>query len=181
MKNQSLPLTQHLVQKKIRHQLVQLLFWMMVMIQFSSSRGTDASSLSINNVTGEMSFKSPADYEVKNNYSAIARVFDDEYFSQKAFQVFVINLNDNSPVFTSGSSFTVEENRTSIGIVAASDADGDSLTYSLSGTDASSLSINSSSGVMTFNSAPDYETKSSYSMIVTVSDGTNTDYTVTHC
>ena len=35
------------------------------------------------------------------------------------------------------------------------------------------MSINSSSGVLTFNSAPDYETKSSYSATVTASDGTN--------
>ena len=47
------------------------------------------------------------------------------------------------------------------------------MTYSLSGTDASSMSIDSSSGVLTFNSAPDYETKSSYSATVTASDGTN--------
>ena len=54
------------------------------------------------------------------------------------------------------------------------------MTYSLSGTDASSMSINSSSGVLTFNSAPDYETKSSYSATVTASDGTNsTSQTIT--
>jgi hypothetical protein len=43
------------------------------------------------------------------------------------------------------------ENQTAIGTVAASDADGNSITYSISGTDASSMSINSSSGVLTFN------------------------------
>ena len=46
----------------------------------------------------------------------------------------------------------------------------------------SSMSINSSSGVLTFNSAPDYETKSSYTATVTASDGTNSstqDITVT--
>ena len=35
------------------------------------------------------------------------------------------------------------------------------------------MSINSSSGVLTFNSAPDYETKTSYTATVTVSDGAN--------
>ena len=35
------------------------------------------------------------------------------------------------------------------------------------------MSINSSSGVLTFNSAPDYETKNSYSVTATASDGTN--------
>ena len=42
----------------------------------------------------------------------------------------------------------------------------------MTGTDASSLSI-SSSGVLSFVTAPDYETKTSYSATVTVSDGTN--------
>ena len=69
-------------------------------------------------------------------------------------------------------SFRVAENQTAIGSVSATDADGDSLTYSLSGTDASSMSI-SSSGVLSFVTAPDYETKTSYSATVTVSDGTN--------
>jgi uncharacterized protein YjdB len=55
-----------------------------------------------------------------------------------------------------------------IGSVTATDADGDSLTYSISG---SEINI-SSSGVLTFASAPDYETKNSYTATVTVSDGT---------
>ena len=74
-----------------------------------------------------------------------------------------------------GASFSAAENQTSIGTVTSIDADGDgdTISYSLSGTDASSININSSSGVLAFNSAPDYETKASYSVIVTVSDGTN--------
>ena len=69
--------------------------------------------------------------------------------------------------------FSAAENQTSIGTVTATDADGDAISYSLSGTDASSMSINSSNGILTFNSAPDYETKSSYTATVTASDGTN--------
>ena len=46
--------------------------------------------------------------------------------------------NDNSPVFTSSSTFTAEENQLSIGTVVH-DADSDPLTYSVSGTDASAL------------------------------------------
>ena len=82
-------------------------------------------------------------------------------------------MNDNTPAITSGATFSAVENQTSIGTITATDADGDTLSYSLSGTDASSMSINSSSGVLAFNSAPDYETKSSYAATVTASDGTN--------
>jgi post-segregation antitoxin (ccd killing protein) len=70
--------------------------------------------------------------------------------------------------FTSSATFSAAENQTAIGTVTATDADGDSLTYSISG---SEINI-SSSGVLTFASAPDYETKSSYTATVTVSDGT---------
>ena len=50
--------------------------------------------------------------------------------------------------------------------MTATDADGNSLTYSISG---SEINI-SSSGVLTFITAPDYETKSSYTATVTVTD-----------
>jgi hypothetical protein len=71
------------------------------------------------------------------------------------------------------STHSVAENQTAVTTVSASDPEGASLTYSLTGTDASLLSIGSS-GALTFNTAPDYETKNSYSFSVSVSDGTLT-------
>ena len=71
------------------------------------------------------------------------------------------------------SSVSFAENRNAAVIrVRASDPDGDGLTYRLTGTDASSLWINSK-GVIRFNTAPDYEAKSSYSVNVVVSDGSD--------
>ena len=75
---------------------------------------------------------------------------------------------------------SVQENQTTAFTVTASDPDGDTITFSLSGTDASLLSI-TSSGVVTFNSAPDYEAPSDangdnvYEISATVSDGSLTD------
>jgi hypothetical protein len=131
--------------------------------------GTDSSSISINNVNGKLTFNSAPDYESKNNYSAIVKVSDDAFTTQQAFEVNIINLNDNSPVFTSSASFNIDENLTAITTVTATDADGDSLNYSISGSD---LAINSA-GELTFISAPDYETTTSYSATVTATDGTN--------
>ena len=48
--------------------------------------------------------------------------------------------------------FSANENQTAIGTVVASDVDGDNITYSISGSD---ITINSSSGVIAFASAPD--------------------------
>ena len=77
----------------------------------------------------------------------------------------------------STTNYSVQENQTSGFSVNASDADGNPLTYSLSGSDASNMSI-SATGVVSFNSAPDFEVPSDtdknnvYSFNVNVSDGT---------
>jgi len=118
-----------------------------------------------------LSFASAPDYEYKETYNIVVRVTDGKFTTDQAVVVTVTNVNDNSPVVGT-TAFIVAENQTAIGSVSATDADGDSLTYSLSGTDASSMSI-SSSGVLSFVTAPDYETKTLYSATVTVSDGTN--------
>ena len=78
------------------------------------------------------------------------------------------------PVISSASNFTVSENQTSIGTALASISNYSSLSYSLSGADASAISINSSTGVMTFNSAPDFETKNSYALKLNVAAGSVT-------
>ena len=85
-----------------------------------------------------------------------------------------INPIDDVPIFSNlASSVEVNENQTAVVTVSVIDVDGDTLTYSLTGNDAGSLSI-SSSGEITFITAPDYETKNSYSVTVNVSDGTGT-------
>ena len=80
-----------------------------------------------------------------------------------------------APVISSANSFNVSENQTSIGTALATAANYSSaLSYSLSGTDADAISINSSTGVMTFNSAPDFETKNSYAVKLNVAAGSLT-------
>ena len=59
--------------------------------------------------------------------------------------------------------------------VMATDADGDTLTYTLEGTDAASFAIVSTNGRLRTKAALDYETKSSYSVTVKASDGTDSD------
>ena len=133
--------------------------------------GTDASSLAISS-SGAITFGSAPDYETKTSYSATVSVTDGSNAVTQSLTITVVNLNDNNPAISSGATFSAAENQTAIGSVTASDADGDSLSYSLGGTDASSLAI-SSSGVITFGTAPDYETKTSYSVTASVTDGAN--------
>ena len=89
-----------------------------------------------------------------------------------------IDINNNIPVFTDGDSTTrsIAENTasgTNIGAaVSATDADSDdTLTYTLGGTDADSFSIVSTSGQLQTSAALDYETQSSYTVTIDVSDG----------
>ena len=90
------------------------------------------------------------------------------------------NMNNAPNITNSTFAISVEENQTSAFTITATDSDGDTLTYSLSGTDSSQFAV-SSSGVVTFNSAPDYEnpadsnTDNVYEMTATVSDGSLSD------
>ena len=55
--------------------------------------------------------------------------------------------------------------------VAAADPDGDTLTYSLSGDDAASFEIDASTGQLWSKALLDYETQSTYTVVVSVRDG----------
>ena len=79
---------------------------------------------------------------------------------------------NNAPVINSAASYSVLENQTTVGTASATDSDSISLIFTLTGADANALSINSINGAMTFNTAPDYETKNSYAVTLNVSDGT---------
>ena len=84
------------------------------------------------------------------------------------------------PLFTSSSSFSVQENQTNIGTVTATDANGDALSFSISGgTDQAKFSIHSATGALGFTLPPDFENptdsdlNNAYQVTVTVSDGTH--------
>ena len=80
----------------------------------------------------------------------------------------------DAPKFSLASNaVSLAENSTAVGTFAAIDADGDTLTYSLSGTDAGKFSI-SEKGELSLTDAADYESQISYNVIITASDGSET-------
>ncbi len=91
---------------------------------------------------------------------------------------------NSAPTFTSGTSFNFEEQfilaaPETIVQLAASDADGDALTFGISGTKDGGLFIfNAQEGALAFENAPSFETPRDadgdniYEVDVTVSDGT---------
>ncbi|MGF6402099.1 VCBS repeat-containing protein [Pseudomonas frederiksbergensis] len=141
-------------------------------LSYSIVGGADATKFSIVSGTGALSFisapnfEAPTDSGTNNVYDVIVRASDGTLFDDQAIAVTVTGVNDNSPVITSNgggatASVSVAENTTAVTTVTATDADlpAQTLSYSIlntAGTDFSKFSI-SSSGVLTFNSAPDYE------------------------
>ena len=128
------------------------------------------SEISIGASSGNLYFNTAPDYETKSTYTATVTASDGVYSDVQNITVNVNNANDNAPQWTSGFYFAADENQTAIGTMSATDPDGDSITYTITG---SEISIGASSGVMTFNTAPDYETKDRYTADVTASDGLN--------
>mgnify|MGYP001372655587 CR=1 FL=1 len=140
--------------------------------------GTDAGSfdLSSENI---LTFKEAPDYETKTSYAITLSLTDETVTVTKDIEILVTNVNDVVPEFTSEATFSVAENQTSVGIATATDAEGDLVTFTnISGSELEA----SSDGVITFVTAPDYETKSTYTATLTINDGVNDatqDITVT--
>ena len=141
--------------------------------------GTDAASFAIVNTSGQLKTSEALDFETKSSYAVTVSVSDGKGGSDSiGVTISVTDVNENrAPVFTDGENTTrtVAENTaadTNIGTaVIATDADNDTLTYTLSGTDAASFAIVNTSGQLKTSEALDFETKSSYSVTVSVSDG----------
>ena len=94
--------------------------------------------------------------------------------STTSVNISVQPLPDAPIISISSTEITIPENQINVVDIVASDADGDPLSYSLSGTDSAYFSI-SSSGELSFINPPDYETKSSFEVTVSVSDGALSD------
>jgi len=79
---------------------------------------------------------------------------------------------NNAPTITSGISATIAENSPTSTIIyqaIASDPDGDSITYSLSGADAALFTLDQS-GALRLRSPADFETRSTYDVVIQAAD-----------
>ena len=122
----------------------------------------DHLAFSINQTNGELSFVAQPDFETKSSYTVTIIATDEggKSFSE-TFTISVRNSdNESLPVFSSGATANFAENGTgTVYTAVATDADGDTPTYHLvGGADQALFDIDSSSGALTFKSAPDYET-----------------------
>ncbi|WP_236097191.1 cadherin repeat domain-containing protein, partial [Dolichospermum planctonicum] len=151
---------------------------------YSLVTGDGATDNSLFNITGnQLKTNAVFDFETKNSYSIRVQTTDQGGLSfEKQLNITVTNVNEAVPVITSAATATFAENGTgTVYTVIATDADaGTTLTYSLSGTDANLFNINSSNGVVTFKTAPNFELPSDnganniYDISVIANDGTLT-------
>lgn len=141
----------------------------------SGSGSTDNALFSID--TDSLTFNSVANYESKSSYSIRVRSTDALGLSfEKIITITVSNINE-APTDIDLSPASISENAavgTAIGTFTATDPDASStFTYSLVtglGDDDNS-SFNIQSGILKLGILLDYETKTSYSIRVQVSDG----------
>ena len=81
-------------------------------------------------------------------------------------------VND-APSIDVASTLQVAENQTAVTTISVSDVDEDDLTLTLGGTDVGSFDL-STENVLTFKESPDYETKTSYTTTLSLTDGSET-------
>ena len=142
--------------------------------------GRDAPSFDITETTGQLRTKSGITLIVGTTYTVVVAADDGTDIVRIDVSIEATAAPPNAvPAFTEGAATTrsvVEgtPSGTDIGNpVTATDADtGDTVTYTLEGTDAASFSIVATSGQIQTRAALNASTKSAYSVTVVASDGT---------
>ena len=142
-------------------------------------------AFAINPSTGEITVADgdKLDFETTTAYTLTLTVSDGLHTSAAETVIIHVNdLNDNAPVIKSGQSFSIDENSangTGIGTVKATDADAGTIfsSWMITGGDTDhAFAINPSTGKITVadGSKLDFETMPTYTLTLTVSDGTHT-------
>lgn len=119
---------------------------------------------------------SPGTYEVT------AVISDPSGYTLSSVGTLTITSDTQAPVITSGASGTDLQENSGAGqtVYTITATDDVAVTgYAIGGTDASLLTVDAATGVVTLTADPDYESKSSYSFTVTASDAANNTSTAT--
>ena len=139
--------------------------------------GTDSASFGINGSTGQITVGTGTtpDFETTTRYEVTVTATDSSNLSDTITVTINVTEGNDPPVFaTDTATRSVAENTgTGQNIGApfeATDAEEETLTYTLEGTDAASFDIVATSGQLQTKDALDYETKSSYSVTVKAAD-----------
>ncbi len=131
-------------------------------------------------------FEAPSDGGADNVYNVIVRATDGLLSDTQAIAITVLNTNE-APVITSNgggnsAAISIVENTVAATTVTSTDPENVARTYALAGgADAALFTINTATGALSFIAAPNFEAASDagsnnvYDVIVSASDGVNTD------
>jgi hypothetical protein len=132
---------------------------------------------SINTTTGAVTLNDNPNYESKANYSFSVLASDGvNPPSAQAVSLAINNLDEVAPTITSGATATAINENSGAGQVVYTATATDTadisagVSFSLDGADASLFSINTTTGAVTLNDNPNYESKASYDFTVVATD-----------
>jgi hypothetical protein len=151
-------------------------------LTYSLGATADDTHFAVDSASGQLKTKGALDYESEDEYTLTVTATDGDGLSASiAVTIRVTDVDETpanrAPVFAAASVvLSVAENTaagTTIGdAVAATDPDGDALTYSLGATaDDTHFAIDSASGQLKTKGALDYESEDEYTLTVTATDG----------
>ena len=141
-----------------------------------SLSGTGSENFSISS-DGTVTLANTLDYETTSSYTITLTATDGTNSVESNLTITVSDVNETITLSSSLASGSFSEDTSSGTIIAtstATDPEGATITYSLSGTGSDNFTI-SSDGTITLVSDLDYETLTSYNLVLSASDGTNTE------
>ncbi len=134
-----------------------------------SISGGDSASFAVDASSGVVTFTTAPDYETQTSYSFTATATDSTGNSAtQTVTIIITDIDEIAPVFTSLATASVAENQTSAITLVATDENP--ITYSISGGESAEFNIDATTGVVTFKTAPDFETQDSYGFAATATD-----------
>ena len=152
---------------------------------YGITSGGDNSQFTIDSASGDLRFLTQPNYELPtdsnhdNVYTVTVKATDlDNNIATQLITVTVLDLDEIAPHFVSESNVHINENLTKVITVKA--VDSATITYAMAySLDSDKFKIDSSSGILTFKVAPDYEhptdsnTNNYYSLQVSATDMLN--------
>ena len=125
---------------------------------------------------GTFHLQAELDYETTTSYCLILTASDGVNDTVFEINFSVIDIDEPAILAASTSATSFAEDSLTginIGTASATDPEGNTITYSLSGTGSENFSVDSAGNISLVNSL-DYETAASYTLTLNVSDGVNT-------
>ncbi len=137
----------------------------------------DDGHFAIDASSGQLQTKGALDYEGQSSYAVTVTATDGDGLTASISVTIEVTDVNEAPAYPAASAWVIVSENTAAGAniispAEATDPDaGDTVTYSLGGTDQAHFTIDSATSELQTKEALDYEGKSSYSLSVTATDG----------